>query len=288
MLLAHRGGLPGVRRPLPDDAVFSWSTMTRALADQAPFWPPGSAHGYHVNSFGFVVGEPVVRRLGLRFADALRRHLTGPNEADFHIGLPRSEHARVAEVVLAPMPGGDAGRDAMMRQLGTGDPETDAMLRAAYANPPGLSGFGTVNRPEWRLASVPSTNGHGTARAVATLYDAFLHRRDGSETIVGPGLFREAIRPQSDGIDRVLRKPSRFGLGFQLSQPSRRVGSATGFGHYGYGGTLGFGDPESGVAFGYVMNRPGTRWSTPRTDALLDALDEALGRPAWKKGETGP
>jgi CubicO group peptidase (beta-lactamase class C family) len=123
---------------------------------------------------------------------------------------------------------------------------------------------------------------------VATLYDAFLHRQHASEAIVGPGLFREAIRPQSEGIDRVLRKPSRFGLGFQLSQPSRRVGSATGFGHYGYGGTLGFGDPESGVAFGYVMNRPGTRWSTPRTDSLLDALDEALGRPVWKKAEAAP
>ena len=99
MLLAHRGGLPGVRRTLAGDAIHSWATMTGALAAQAPFWPPGTEHGYHVNSFGFLVGEPVVRRLGLRFADALRRHLTGPRGADFHIGLPRSEHGRVAEVV---------------------------------------------------------------------------------------------------------------------------------------------------------------------------------------------
>ena len=35
---------------------------------------------------------------------------------------------------------------------------------------------------------------------------------------------------------------------------------------------------ESGVAFGYLMNRPGQRWQTPRTNALIDALDEALGR----------
>jgi len=59
----------------------------------------------------------------------------------------------------------------------------------------------------------------------------------------------------------VLGKPSRFGLGFQLSQPTRRMGRGEGcYGHFGYGGTLGFADPESGVAFGYLMNRPGERW----------------------------
>jgi CubicO group peptidase (beta-lactamase class C family) len=103
---------------------------------------------------------------------------------------------------------------------------------------------------------------------------------------VGPGLRDEARRIHSDGVDRVLGKPSRFGLGFQLAQPTRPIGrSDAGFGHFGYGGTLGFADPVNEIAFGYLMNRPGERWSTPRTNALVDALYDALGVAA--STETG-
>jgi len=259
--------------------MLSWSTMTQALANQAPYWEPGSAHGYHVNSFGFLVGEPIVRRLGVPFAVVLEKRLTGRFAADFHIGLPPSEHARVAELIQVKFPPNVNANDLMMNHLSRGDPETDAMIRATYMNPSGLSGFGHVNREDWRLASIPSTNGHGTARGVAELYDLFLNRDVSQGGLVGAGLRDEALRSHSDGIDRVLGKPSRFGLGFQLSQPSRPVGgSDSGFGHFGYGGTLGFADPASGVAFGYLMNRPGSRWQTPRTNALIDALGESLGQ----------
>ncbi|MEZ4288983.1 MAG: serine hydrolase domain-containing protein, partial [Thermoleophilia bacterium] len=279
MLLGHRGGLPGVRRRLPLDAMYDWRQMADALAAQAPFWEPDTAHGYHVNTFGFVVGEPVVRALGVSFADALRARLTGPHDLDFHVGLPAHEHARVASIV---QPGGgrpvaDPDR-AVQEHFATGDADTDAMLASVYFNPPGLSGFGTVNERDWRLASIPSTNGHGTARAVARLYDLFLRVDPDRGGIVGPGLRAEARSIVSDGIDRVLGKPSRFGLGFQLAQPTRAMGgSDAGFGHFGYGGTLGFADPESGVAFGYLMNRPGERWQTPRTNALVEAVYAALG-----------
>jgi CubicO group peptidase (beta-lactamase class C family) len=283
MLLAHRGGLPGVRRPLPEDAMLDWQTMTSALAAQAPWWPPDRAHGYHVNTHGFLVGHPVVRRLGLSFADALRERVTGPAGADFHIGLPRTEHARVATIVdgaRGPVTDVD---EAVAAFVGSGDAERDAMLASVYFNPPGLSGFGTVNTPGWRLASIPSTNSHGTARAVATLYDLFLRRDVGAGGLVGSGLRDEARRIHSDGVDRVLGKPSRFGLGFQLTQPTRPIGrSDAGFGHFGYGGTLGFADPENEIAFGYLMNRPGERWSTPRTNTLVDAVYEALGVAASK------
>ena len=71
--------------------------------------------------------------------------------------------------------------------------------------------------------------------------------------------------------------PCCFGLGFQLAQPGRRPGgSDAAFGHYGYGGTLGFADPECDLAFGYLMNRPGERWNTRRTQRLIDALYACL------------
>jgi len=282
MLLAHRGGLPGVRSPLEANAMLDWQRMADALADQAPYWEPGEDHGYHVNSYGFLVGEPVVRRLGMSFAQALRTRLTGPAGADFHIGLARAEHGRVASIIDTARPSvRDAAEPPRMLSVSKDaepDREREAMLQNTYFNPAGLSGFGVVNSAEWRQASIPSTNGHGTARAVSQLYDLFLNRDIAQGGLVGAGLRAEARSIHSDGLDRILGKPSRFGLGFQLAQTTRPVGhSPEGFGHFGYGGTLGFADPESGLAFGYLMNRPGQRWRTPRTNALVDAVYDSLG-----------
>ncbi len=278
MLLAHRGGLPGVRRALPPEAMYDWSTMTAALAEQEPYWEPGTAHGYHVNTHGFLIGEPVVRRLGMPFGRALRERLTGPLGADYHIGLPAHEHARVAPIVEADVAPITDAQSAVRAHLASGDPATDAMLASVYFNPLGISGFGIVNLPEWRCAAIPSTNAHATARAVALLYDVFMHRDAAAGGIVGPALRAEACSIQSDGPDRVLGKHSRFGLGFQLSRPGRRIGGGErGYGHFGYGGSLGFADPASGVAFAYLTNRPGKRFESERTDALLEPLYRSLG-----------
>jgi len=278
MLLAHRGGLPGVRRPLPPEALWEWSTITSALAEQEPFWNPGSTHGYHVNTHGFLIGEPVCRRLGVPFGSALRERLTGPLGADYHTGLPVSEHARVAPIAPgAAGPISDA-RAGVREHLSSGDEATDAMLASVYFNPLGISGFGVVNLPQWRSATIPSTNAHATARAVALLYDTFMRRDAADGGIVGPGLRAEASSIQSDGTDRVLGKHSRFGLGFQLSRPGRRIGGSDhGYGHFGYGGSLGFADPASGVAFAYLTNRPGKRFENDRADAVIASVYAALG-----------
>ncbi len=70
---------------------------------------------------------------------------------------------------------------------------------------------------------------------------------------------------------------SRFGLGFQLPMPERPIGaSPPAFGHFGYGGSLGFADPDAGLAFAYAMNRPGERWQTERVQRLVDALYASL------------
>jgi CubicO group peptidase (beta-lactamase class C family) len=151
------------------------------------------------------------------------------------------------------------------------------MIRNAYFNPAGFSGFGTVNTRRWREAAIPSTNGHGNARGIARLYAGFLAGDTGREGGVGELLRREATRVHSDGEDRVLGRATRFGLGFQLARPNRNLGpSLHAFGHYGYGGALGLGDEEAGVAFGYVTNLPAPRFRHVRTDRLLEALYAAL------------
>lgn len=265
-VLAHRAGLPALRAPLPDGAMLDWRRMTAALEAQAPWWEPGSAHGYHVNTFGFLVGEVVRRVSGDTLGAWLRREVAAPLGADVHVGLPAAEHRRVADFLWPaglrpPPPATFASDDELMRWN-------------TYWNPPGLSGAGWVNRREWRAAELPSTNGHASARGIARVYAALAAGGtvDGVQ-VLAPALLAEATREQSSGPDRVLERPSRFGIGFQLTQPERPLGpNAEAFGHFGTGGSLGFCDPTAGVAFAYVMNDLGPRWQNPRNRALIDAL----------------
>lgn len=271
-LLAHRGGLPAVRKRLPELAMYDWPLMCSELAAQAPFWEPDSAHGYHCNTFGFLVGELIRRATDRPVGSALQERVAGPLGVDFYWGLPISEHSRVSEVV-APNPVLTEPKLWALAFPPTGDEEHDTMVWHTYFNPSGLSGQGSVNTEAWRLAQIPSTNGHATARAVSAIYDAVLHGGPDGETWVGRELLSEATRIHSDGDDLVLSRPTRFGLGFQLPMPNRPFGpNAEAFGHFGYGGSLGFADPVTGVAFGYLTNRPGERWQTERTQRLVDAL----------------
>jgi CubicO group peptidase (beta-lactamase class C family) len=263
-VLSHQAGLPGIAEPLPDGAMLEWGRMVHALERQLPWWTPGTAHGYHVNTFGWLVGEVVRRAAGMTLGTLLGSGIAGPLGADVHIGLPRAEHGRVAEFLwptVQPPDGAGLSGDALMRW-------------STYWNPPGLSGSGWVNTAAWREAELPSTNGHGTARGVARLYAALAAGGaiDGVR-IVEEATLRSAVAEQSNGPDLILQRPSRFGLGFQLTQPERPLGPNPGaFGHFGAGGSLGFCDPEAGVAFGYVMNDLGPRFQNPRNRALLEAV----------------
>ncbi len=268
-VLSHRAGLPAIARALPDGSMLDWQAMTKSLEEQTPWWQPGSAHGYHVNTFGYLVGELVRRLTGATLGDMLREEIAKPLGADVHIGLPLSEHGRVAEFHWP-----EGGRPAMPGNLAG-----DALMRwNTYWNPPGISGAGWVNTAAWRSAEIPSTNGHGTARGVARIYAALVRggATDGVE-IVGGDLLREAVRTHSFGIDRVLERTTRFGLGFQLPHEERKLGPNGGaFGHVGAGGSLGFCDPETGLAFAYVTNDMGPRWQNPRNRALVDAAYASL------------
>lgn len=265
-VLSHRAGLPAIRAPLPEGAMVSWETMTAALEEQAPWWEPGTAHGYHINTFGYLVGEVVRRASGVTLGALLRDEITAPLGADVHVGLPASEHARVAQF---HWPG-----DVRPPERPAGS-EIDLMRWCVYANPPGICGDrGWVNTAAWRAAEIPSTNGHGTARGVARIYAALAAGGaiDG-QRILSDSLLRAALEERSGGNDLVLDRPSRFGLGFQLTQPERPLGPNAGaFGHFGAGGSLGFCDPQAGLAFGYVTNHLGPRWQNLLNRALVDAV----------------
>ena len=268
MLLCHRAGLPAIRRSLPRFAMYDWELMTSALAAEEPWWEPGRTHGYHVNTFGFLIGEIVRRVSGENIGAFFRREVAAPLGADFHFGIGPEHDQRIADYLFGDEP----------PEMVDDDDERKFLLRHVYLNPPGLSGFGTVNTRAWRAAEMPSTNGHASARAVARIYSALAcgGAVDGIR-LLGMETIEHAIAEASAGPDLVLGRPSRFGLGFQLTQPERPLGTnPRSFGHFGAGGSLGFADPDEQLAFAYTMNQPGPRWQNPRNRGLIDAVYASL------------
>jgi CubicO group peptidase (beta-lactamase class C family) len=267
MLLSHRAGLPALRAPLPDDAMLDWQQMVAALENETPWWEPNTAHGYHVNTYGFLTGEIVRRADGRTIGRFLHDEVISPLGADLHIGLPASDHARAAEFFGM----GSPARPEITTDL-------ELMRWNAYWNPAGFSGGGFVNTEKWRDAEVPSTNGHGNARAIARLYSALAAGGtiDGMSVLASDTL-AEATREHSGGTDLVSQRPIHFGLGFQLTRPERPLGpNPRAFGHFGAGGSLGFCDPDTGLAFGYVTNDMGPRWQNPRNGGLIQAVYASL------------
>ena len=61
-LLAHRAGLAWVDGTMSFEEMIRWDPVVEALERQVPSWPPGTAHGYHATTYGWLVGE-VVRRI---------------------------------------------------------------------------------------------------------------------------------------------------------------------------------------------------------------------------------
>ena len=277
-LLTHQAALPAVARPLPADAWNQWDVMTGALAAQAPWWEPGTGHGYHVNTQGFLVGEVVRRVTGTTLGTYLRESLAGPAGVDFFLGVGAELEERCAEVVPRPATPED---EELRRQLSV-DPERlsglPLMRVNAYRNPPELSGTGVVNTRAWRAAEVPSTNGHGHARAVARLFSALATggEVDGAH-VLAPEMIARATAQQVYGDDVLLQRPTRFGLGFQLTMRERPLGPGPrAFGHFGAGGSLGFADPDARVAFGYAMNQGRGGWQHKHVRHLIDLVYAAL------------
>jgi len=264
-LLSHQAGLPAVRKPLPEGAVTNWDVMCSALAEQEPWWEPGTQHGYHALTYGFLVGEVIRRATGKTVGEWFRENVSGPLDADYHIGFGPEHDARTSRLMgsLLPPSGENGGGKTeapkipgpigqMMEDMR--DPTT--MTGAAFNNPVG--GTDHVNSREWRAAEVPAANGHGTARALARIYGALARggEIDGVR-ILEPESIDLARTEQAFGPDAVLGQlPMRFGLGFMLRQDFMPLSpSDKAFGHPGAGGSIGMADPDTKTGFGYVMNK---------------------------------
>jgi len=242
--MSHQAGLPLVEGEYTLGEALSWDPMVRALAAQTPIWPPGTRHGYHMRTFGWLVGELVRRVDGRTIGTFWRDEIAEPLGLDFWIGLPEEIEPRVATLVP---PKRDLG--ALLQEFGP-----DLLLARVFSNPSGLFGYNEMwNTRAIHAAELPSSNGIGDARSLARMYASCIGEVDGMRTLQ-PSTVAAATVEQACGKDEVLMTDSCFGLGFMLGTSFGAANRPSAFGHAGAGGSLSFADPDVGLAFGYVMN----------------------------------
>ncbi len=278
-LLSHRAGVVALDDPVPLAQALAWQPMVAALAAQRPAWPPGTAHGYHGRTFGWLVGEVIRRVSGRTPGRFFAEEIAAPLGLDFFIGLPAGERGRVSRMVDKP-PAVDLAAVPLkwipeqFRELVAALRDPDSLVNRAFAltDPAGID----FNSAAVQAAEIPASNGIGTARAVARMYAALIGEVDGVRLFT-PATLAAATTEQSVGVDRVLLVPSRFSTGYALPTEAAPMTGPNAFGHAGRGGSLGFADPEHRIAFGYVMNHiVEDAPNDVRAASLVDAVRSSL------------
>ncbi len=262
--LAHTAGAAGWDQKIDTETLYDWDRACALLAEQAPWWEPGSKSGYHGLTQGYLVGEVVRRVTGTTIGTFFRDEVA--KGADFHIGLGAEHDARVAPVIPAP-PLADA--------VGGGGGDRTSIAWRSFANPK-LEASSSFTIP-WRRAEIPAAGGHGNARSVA----AVQHRTvlSGEAGLLSPATQARICEVQAAGRDLVLGIGVTFGIGYGLNSarapiaPNERV-----FYWGGWGGSLVVNDLDARMTMAYVMNKMGEGTvGDDRAHTILRAAYASLG-----------
>jgi CubicO group peptidase (beta-lactamase class C family) len=252
-VLAHRAGLPTLRRDLELNEALDWVVMSEMLAQEEPLVVPDSGYVYHALTYGWLVGEVIRRVAGASVGEFFSSRIAAPLAADAWIGVPPSRISEVAHLFgadAAAAPDRDAGDDAEALRwlvktmtLGNAFPED-------LATPDG--GF---NRDDVRMAEVPGAGGVASARALATIWSATVTERE-HVRLLDSAIIADMSREQSGGepLWPIPGPWPRWGSGFMLSSERRLFLSPSSFGHDGAGGQVAFADPGHEIGFAYVTN----------------------------------
>ncbi|AXF55341.1 class A beta-lactamase-related serine hydrolase [Salicibibacter kimchii] len=278
MLLNHQAGVAAIRKPLSHGAFSDWNTMVHALEEEIPFWEPGTRHGYHALTFGWLVGEVVRRVSGKSLGQFFQNEVAKPLGIDFWIGLPKGIEPRVAKMITA-------------------ETQTDTPFYQAMLEPNSIQSFvfntgGLMEQFDSRIghaSEIGAANGITNARGLAGMYAPLAcgGSLDGVTLVDKGTLMSMSSVSSATGQDAVLLGPKRFTLGYNKSIDNRKLPlgyqdscilSEDAFGHAGNGGSIGFASPNEKMSFAYTMNKMGAGISiNQRGQSLIDATYLSLG-----------
>ena len=256
-VLSHQAGLAALDHAAD---IFDYPAVIKAIEQQEPNWTPGTAHGYHPRTFGFLLDE-IVRRVSgaTSLGSYWREHFGDPLDLDLWIGLPESEDHRVAKLYSGRMQN-TPGEENFYRAFG--DPTS--LTRRAFSSPKGIAAVTGMNDKQAQRAGLPAMGGIGTAASLGKFYAMLAGGGTWQgKTYLAPEILTQAENTLTSDLDKVFQLQTAFAAGFmkdpldtfgekrrQLFGPEPRA-----FGHPGAGGSHAFADPENHIAFAYTMNQ---------------------------------
>jgi len=273
-LLSHQAGLCALDRRVD---VIDYGAVIQALEAQKPLWPPGTAHGYHARTFGFLLDELVRRIAGKTLSDYWQEVFARPLNLDLWIGLPEKENPCVATIYAAK-----SGKSPEPKQFYIDLATPGTLARKAFTSPHGLHVVSAMNNPTTRAQPIVSFGGIGSAAALAKFYSMLANggKCDG-QTFFSERTIAWMTTTLVDSLDRVFQIPTAFSAGFMKDsrKAARRIfgASRNAFGHPGAGGSHAFADPENKLSFAYVMNRMEQKvLPNEKSLRLVDAIYDLL------------
>lgn len=267
-LMSHRAGLYTVDGPITLAEALDWDTVTSRLAATAPLFEPGSTHGYHALTYGWLGGELVRRVTGMSIGEFVQRNIVAPLGVELWIGLPAEHEHRVAHLMAHPLPVFPPEIAKFM--LDHGGPGS---LGEKALSLNGAFGQGAFNRPDVHAAQIPGANAITNARALATIYAATIGEVNGVRLISEETRRIATTSETPDGeIDGILGHPTVFAKGWMLDSSRNNYGGPGGFGHDGAGGSVACAVPSRELAVSYVMNTMLTSYDgDPRRESCINA-----------------
>ena len=252
-LLSHQAGLPGLREPV---SVTEREQVISLLESTEPFWVPGTRHGYHARTIGFILDELCLRLHQRRLGELWRLWIGDPLEIDFWIGLPKEKFPQVATLYPGRYIVRKEERDfyAAMQTEGS-------VARKAFGSLQGCQSASEMNRSEAWTGGYPAFGGVGSARGLAKFYQAVLGKTE--KEVIPQELRNELATRILQGRDETMCLETSFGPGTMfdpLDGKGEKIRALFGpnveaFGHPGAGGSHAFCDPTIGLSFAYTMNQ---------------------------------
>ncbi len=261
-ILSHQAGLAMLDKK-KRGKIENHDQVVELLETQKPNWTPGTAHGYHPRTAGFLM-DSIVRRISSAesLAHFWREKIADPNGIDFWMVMPEEDElvrSKLTKVIPPSSTKKPADEKDFYKELG----KTTSLTAGAFDSPSGLTAIGDINKIGIQRLGIPSLGGFGSACGLAKMYAIIANKgKWWSRTVFSKRVLKWMAAIQCDGDDMVLKMPTSFTNGF-MADPIARIhkiretfGPEKGaFGHPGAGGVHGFCDPENGISFAYVMNQ---------------------------------
>jgi CubicO group peptidase (beta-lactamase class C family) len=236
-ILSHQSGLYRFKEKITQQDLLDWNKIINILENQDPDHLCGQETYYHAKTHGFLIGE-IIRKTTKKSIGALVFELLSNKlKLDFFIGTPKDQLPSIATLYE------DKKQSKIVSEFN------------AFNNPPHEINF--YNRNDWRIAEIPSMNGHSNARSIAKIYDVFVNDLIlEKNTLLSKLSIKKCLTESINRIDKSLMMPIRWSnVGLILRGGWLLGKNKESFGHNGWGGSLGFADPILGIGVSYTTNK---------------------------------